>query len=349
MDIGFYIADLLREEDEVSVPGLGTFMKVRIAGSFDQVSNTFRPPSYQVSFKNTSSDNSLLTKYISVQKNLSASSSEYFIEKFSSNFSDLLTASGFAEIKPLGTIHKKNETLHFEASDSLEIASNFYGLKPLIDRTSKAVDTISYGVVKEGETVLSQDEEAEEIEETSKRSSLKLVFAILIPLILIGAILSYYLNPGFYNVVQKLRSDIFPVTEQPSPAPVSDLTGTLPDSMLNTADTLSENSDSLALKTEISPDTLNEQPAQVAVADNDISFEIIGAAFARKNDAEMYVKQLTAKGIEAKIVENMPGKMIKISLGSFKDEPSARIELSRIHKDLNKEAWIARIKPKKNP
>ena len=52
---------------------------------------------------------------------------------------------------------------------------------------------------------------------------------------------------------------------------------------------------------------------------------------------------------EAKIVENMPGKMLKISIGTFLDEESAEKELTRIHKKINKDAWIARVKPSKNP
>ena len=348
MNIGFYIADLLRKEEEVSVLGLGTFIKVRVPGSYDKVNNTFRPPSYQLSFISGSSNYKPLIKYISDQKNLSASSSEYFVKKFSSNFFDLLAASGFAEIKPLGTILKKNEVLHFEASQDLEIAGNFYGLKPIIDHKSKA-DPGGYQPLKEEEVGHLLDEETEETEAAGKRKSLKFVLAIIIPHILIGAILLYYFNPGVYNAVQKFRTDNFPETEQPSAAPVTDISGTLTDSTLNTTDTLSGNSDSVAMNTNIPPKPLNEEPAQAAVDAENISFEIIGAAFAKKNEAELFIKKLTAKGIEARIVENMPGKMIKISLGSFKDESSARVELIRIQKEVNKEAWIARVKPKKNP
>lgn len=357
MDIGYYISNLLRQEDEVSVPGLGTFMKVRIAGSYDKASNTFRPPSYQISFKAATSDHNSLSSYISGQKQLSVSSAEYFIEEFSSHLSELLSSSGLAEIKHLGTIRKNNEALDFEASENLEIGGIFYGLKPLSDYKRKpdeggyhaAEETLL--VQDEEEKVLLPEDETEETEEREKRSSLPLIIAIIIPVIIMGAILLYYFNPQVHNAVQQFRSDTFPATEQPAaaPAPAADQSVILADSTLNIADTLSGNSDSLASNTNMPAQPLNEQAASSAPAKEGLTFEIIGAAFAKKDEAEKYIKQLSSKGIDAKIIENMPGRMIKISLGSFKDESSAQVELIRIQKNLNKEAWIARVKPQKKP
>jgi hypothetical protein len=37
--------------------------------------------------------------------------------------------------------------------------------------------------------------------------------------------------------------------------------------------------------------------------------------------------------------------MMKISLGSFTEEESANTELKQIQKNINKDAWIARVKP----
>lgn len=342
MDIGFYIADLLREQDEVSVLGIGTFMKVRIAGSYNQASNSFIPPSQKLSFKNSVSNYHALTVYISNQKNISVSSSEYFIKKFSSNFFELLNSSGFAEIKPLGIIHKKNETLLFEATSSFEIDGNFYGLKPVTD--NKRSETFA-GT----EAIQEELEEGTDRNEGTSKNRFKVVLAISILIILIGPALLYYFNPKVNSLVQKLRSDIFSVAEPAMPAPINDKAGASSDTSAK-VDTSAMVVDSQTLKTDIQANAIKiDSPPEIAVSEQEISYEIIEAAFARRNDAEIYIKKLNAKGIHAKIVENMPGRMIKISLGTFKDEQSARSELIRIHKDINKEAWIARIKPKKNP
>ena len=134
MDIGFYIADLLRNQDEVSLPGLGTFTKVRVPASYDSETNSFIPPGYHITFNNASVSYNSLTEYVSVHKNLSQSSAEYFVNKFTSTLVDLLQTSGTAEIKPLGIIRQQDDIVSFEASDNIEISGRFYGLKPVMER-----------------------------------------------------------------------------------------------------------------------------------------------------------------------------------------------------------------------
>lgn len=348
MDIGFYIADLLSEQDEISVPGLGTFTKIRVPASYDKTINSFRPPSYRLSFQETVSGFHPLREYISSQKNLSISSAEYFIKKFSAGILELLNTSDSAEIKPLGVFYKKNDSLKFEASGSFELAGNFYGLKPIAELKNKSGST--------AETIKRELEEEhaeiEEPEETSTHRSRPILIISILVFIIAGAISLYFLNTEFNSYVQNLREKIFPVKEQSAPVyvPLIDSTQTQSDSIEKSADTLLRSKDSLALNTSTPvPDTGTLPPKAEISAEEGISFEIIGAAFARKSEAEEYIRQLAAKGIQAKIAENMPGKMLKISLGSYKDEETANTELARIQKDINKAAWIARVKPKKNP
>lgn len=347
MDIGLYIADLLSEQDEVSVPGLGTFIKIRVAGSYDNISNSFRPPSYQVAFKNAVSGFYPLREYICSQKNLSQSSAEYFIKKFSAGLLELVNTSNFAEIKPLGIFHKKNDVLLFEASDAFELAGNFYGLKPIAD-LKKNPGPVQDEIKKE---IKEEIEEDEYLEETGRSRIIPILLTGILALI-IGAVALYYLNPGFNNYVQKLKQGIFSAKEQniPEYVPLIDTSKTLSDSIVNPSDSVSINDDSLALNPGI-PVSENKSLALKAeiAADESISFEIIGAAFAKRAEADNYIKRLASKGIETKIAENMPGKMLKISFGSYKDEASATTELRRIQKDIIKDAWIARVKPKKNP
>ena len=82
MDIAQYIADLLKEKDEVGVPSLGTFYTKNVNAFFDQNSNSFVPPGRELLFKSDESDPSVLINYISKIKNLSRPSSKYFAEKF---------------------------------------------------------------------------------------------------------------------------------------------------------------------------------------------------------------------------------------------------------------------------
>jgi nucleoid DNA-binding protein len=140
MEIGLYIAELLSEQDVVSVTGLGTFTKERIAGKFDSQSNLFYPPSYHLSFKETSFNSSLLSEYISLKRDLSTSSSEELIKKFTENIRDILNSSDAIEINHLGILHKENNNLAFKPTEGFKINGKFYGLKPIPELQKESID-----------------------------------------------------------------------------------------------------------------------------------------------------------------------------------------------------------------
>jgi len=347
MDIGFYMTDLLRDQDEVILPGLGTFTKVRVPGSYDQITNSFLPPGHQVSFSAITTESHLLSEYISDKKSLSRSSSEYFVKKFTSSLLDLLQTSGIAEIKPLGILSQQDDTLLFEASGNIDISGQFYGLRPVSDlekRFYPAADTV--GVVEEDtipELKLEIGEQEAEIEEPGNKSKFWILGTFL--LLFIAAGLLYAFNP----IVRSFFQGLF------APA--------VSRSVLTNTDTLNKNTpaiipDSAGTETTIvladstAADSLELSQPAVATGPNSVTyteptFEIIGVVFQKKEEADIYIKQLAAKGIAAKIATHIPGKLIKVSLGSFPDEQSALVELRRIHKQINKEAWIYRPKLKK--
>ncbi len=344
MDIGFYMTDLLRDQDEVILPGLGTFTKVRVPASFDQSTNSFLPPGHRVSFNDSHVESNSLSEYLSIKKNLSRSSSDYFVKKFTSTLLDLLQTSGIAEIKPLGILRQKDDNLAFEASGNINISGQFYGLKPISDLEKVFQPDAAAFVIEEATIPEKREEilEAEpEFEEQETKSRPWIVGTLL--LLLITAALLYAFNPVVKNFVQGL----FSPTVSNSGVPVSDTLNkntpaVIPDSANTGAGAVLGDSiltDSSALsQTGARPDS---------VIHTEPTFEIIGAGFTKQEEADNYIKQLASKGIPAKIAVQIPGKLIKVSLGSFSDEQSAQIELRRIHKQINKEAWIYRPKLKK--
>ncbi len=356
MDIGFYIADLLRNQDEVSLPGLGTFTKERVPGSYDRLSNSFNPPSYQVSFSNKLSDFNTLSEYVSFKKNLSASSAEYFVKKFTSGLFDVLQTSGIAEVKPLGIIRQKNENLTFEASTDFAISGKFYGLKPVVDLKNTIAPVVRDSVVTPPPTrdsliedfITGQgneeiEEEEEYIEETrGNRTLLVILGAFLFGIIVAG--LLYLFNPTTRNMVDGMLAKV--VSTSPVKPDSLDVTKPspiiTPDSVNATPSTVVQ--DSAIADSAVSAAPEEKKPAPVSAV---TKIEIIGATFGKRSEAEVYVNVMKAKGLRAKIVDDMPGKLFKVSLASFQDEQSAQNELNRIVKEVEKTAWIAKYKSKK--
>ena len=357
MDIAPYIADLLRQHDEVNVPSLGTFYKKQKSGFYDQEQGLFFPPSYGLDFRETA-DNDFLATHISQQKNISLNTASYFIEKFVMQVQSLLATYGHAEIDNLGTLKKSKDGYTFVNSVRFDDQDQHFGLLPvkemaLHDLTIPVADVsapVPEAVVEVEapvEVVASSETPAEEITKESKKvSSISKIILIAASIILIG-IVSYLIYPQAFESFRQNTGT--PEKKLPAKQPVkAEVPMTLADSVAE-ADTIYQQLAKQGFEIEKPRDTL-EVSTEVKAADPvlpAVTFEIIGAAFARRTEAESYVKSLTAKGVYARIVENMPGSKLKISLGTFNDEKSAQTGLIRIQKELNKDAWIARVKQKK--
>ncbi|NNU34294.1 hypothetical protein HK413_09295 [Mucilaginibacter sp. S1162] len=68
MDVGFYLGELLMQQGEVSVPGLGYFVQVRMSGYYNDNERKFYPPYHQAQFDIQSIDDDALAEYIAVKK-----------------------------------------------------------------------------------------------------------------------------------------------------------------------------------------------------------------------------------------------------------------------------------------
>ncbi len=352
MEIGLYIAELLGEQDEVSVAGLGTFFKERVAGSFDKHSNLFYPPSYHLSFKKDVFSFSGLSEYISRKRNLSISSSEELIKKFTETILNVLNGSDAVEINHLGSLYKINDQLTFKPSDSFGIADKFYGLKPIPEHNITVVSLPKKDLEAEpaeSKFQVESEEPEQELFEEAPKARLIPILVISILAIIASLLALFYFDKSFNHFVK----DILSPKVKPA-AVIEPIIDTTAASVAST-DSISDPLDSSRTKKEeIQEETnanLDSKPVdpsleeKVPAAKQDISYEIIVAAFSRKIDAETYIKEMNSKGIKAKIVENLPGKMLKISLGTFTEEEAATLELNRIQKEINKDAWIARVKP----
>ncbi|WDF54511.1 hypothetical protein [Mucilaginibacter sp. KACC 22063] len=87
MDLANYASDLLKQHGELNVPGLGHFSHERKSSYYDSETGTLYPPYYEVTFEPFEIDeqDNHLIEYISEKKNISLTSSSFFLEKFINN------------------------------------------------------------------------------------------------------------------------------------------------------------------------------------------------------------------------------------------------------------------------
>ena len=351
MDIGFYIGELLLEQDEINVAGLGTFMKIRLAGSFNSSSNELYPPSYQIFFKESETSDLSLIQFISVEKKLSFSSVEELIKKFSESILEQFNSSESAEVRHIGVLYKEHGKLKLRPSLSLGATDIFFGLNPVTELKTEVLLAVNeeMPVNNVNEDLVEEEEKEEEFEEIKKTRTWIILFISFFTF-LITVFGLFYFNSDFNNFIKNKSAGMFSsmnTVEQLTPELI-DSTKIRSDNLKNAVDSASIVSDSLQQLTDTAITATNE-PDTLFPTSEVVNYEIIVAAFSIKTEADVYIKQISSKGIQVKIVENMPGKMLKISIGTFLDEESAKKELTRIQKKINKDAWIARVKQSKNP
>jgi hypothetical protein len=88
MNLADYLSELLGMHDEVSVPGLGYFVRERITGYYNDSEAKFYPPHHRVKFVPELRENDTFTQYVADKKNISLASSKYFAEKFVAKLRD---------------------------------------------------------------------------------------------------------------------------------------------------------------------------------------------------------------------------------------------------------------------
>jgi hypothetical protein len=80
-------------------------------------------------------------------------------------------------------------------------------------------------------------------------------------------------------------------------------------------------------------DTIVKTPP-LKPADTSTVYEIIGASMHDQKEADQFIALMKRSGINAKVVTNMSGRRLKMSIATLKDEKSAREELDRLSKKL---------------
>jgi hypothetical protein len=362
MDIAQYIADLLDEHEEVSIPGIGTFFRKSYGASLDKYTNTFFPPKKELSFKSEEKPASLLIEYISKTKNISLPSAKYFAEKFGETLKSDLNTYGVSDISPLGSLKFNFNEFTFTPSAAYN-SNEFFGLFPLKEPAiNEATVTIPKNEFIEEqkikiptETIITAPEKATSVDEeplvrveeaeVRTRRTWPIILVILTALLAIGiaGLLSY--PELFNNLTQQATT---PAQPKKTPVVAKPVT-TIKDS-LATADSILSTLESQGFEVEKVPDTITQEitaKTKTIPSKEVITFEIIGASLQTVKEADNYIHNMKAKGIDARIVEAKKGRYIKVSLGSFTDKAKAQNEKRRIQSEINKNAWILEVRNKR--
>jgi hypothetical protein len=344
MNLADYLSELLGQHDEVSVPGLGCFIRERIKGYYNDKEDKFYPPHHRVKFvPKPKDDDDTFTQYVADKKNISLASSKYFAEKFISKLHED-AARGKYTFADLGSFQTEQDQLVFKPYDKISSDPAFYGYIPVsIKKTGQipsnthlnpvfAQSALSSGA---NEQPLTQPEYFEEETETKRPVNIWLILIIAIAAIALAlfGVYKFYpvvfdnLGTAYHKAVGKKDSTDAPVLRHEV-----------------TTDTI---------KKETSVKDTVKQKVAAAAADTNVAdtvkhsrFEVIDNSYRRLPMANASLRRLKAKGIVApKILTDAPGPLLKVSVGTFPTYGEAQTAMKKMIREgkINKNSQILPI------
>jgi hypothetical protein len=349
MNLADYLSELLGQHDEVSVPGLGYFVRVRVNAHYNEKESKFYPPYHQVKFVPEPKDDDTFTQYIADKKNISLASSKYFAEKFITKLKEE-AAKGKYLFADLGMFYTEQEQLVFKPNDKIPADPAFYGYPQVNinklgaslsgDQVKPVFAETNSNPVVSAPPVQTFDEPQYFEEETERKRSVNIWLLLMIALSVFGLAL-FGVYTFFPQAFDKLASAYHKIIgKQEASVPVY--------RRAIKADT--------AKKAAVLKDTAAETIAPVKPLIDTIPqlrFEIIGGKFQKKHmtRALAEVEHFKSIGIEAKILppEEVPGTLLKISVGTYPGIDAAEAERQVLIKagKIKNNSEILQITPKK--
>ena len=335
MDVGYFISELLGQHGDVTVPGLGHFAHTRVNGYYNNSEEKFYPPSYTVQFDTQFVDDDILPQYIARNKNISLASSKYFTEKYVANLKQEATTSE-VPIANLGWLYTKDFKLLFRSNNALNTDPEFFGYPAVkmhkLDKKSAVSNRHSYlTAISSSDHQLEEevehfetnqeDDEAYLIERTKKRRR-KIFIVSFVGLTALLAGLFYYLYNNYDRSVfslekQTAKPKTDSITKPKSALTVKDTANTITNDTTKTVKLDSGKKELAPLKDTVAAKIVNTAPSVVKDTIVGPHFEILGGSFNNVAEANTAIRNYKNMGFEAHILENVPGRKRKVTLGSY--------------------------------
>lgn len=359
MDVITYLLELIETRKSVGINALGSLYKKKTPGRYDSETHSFLPPKYEISFTTEVKEDQELAHFICEKKNISIESANYYISEFVEKIHAQLADHQQADFSPLGELKLINDQIVLEVSEAKEVGFDFYGLPSVaLHQTQETLNEPKASSELEKEpneeieesksnteeqpvtptpitdplwrpTVISRYEYGDDENEKKGRGMrifLKIVLILLIIAAIAGATV-YFLFPNLYYSVKESFSNQ-QVESQPAITLDTNSNQSIDSAVVDTVkEIIALPKDSLTVTTPI--------------------YEVIGSAMKTHKKVDEVISKLIKRGISAKKMESLPGRLIKISLGTFTDYKMARkFQDSLKIKLRNPDIYIETIKPK---
>lgn len=126
------IGELVRDNDTVGLPGVGTFTAEEVPASFSDRGYTINPPYRRLSFHSGRPEDSLLVDLYAKSNNVDADTAKAIVSQYLSELKEVLKDSKNVVLPGLGRLRATRENAFFFVADpDLEIFPDGFGLAPV--------------------------------------------------------------------------------------------------------------------------------------------------------------------------------------------------------------------------
>ena len=139
MDISLFsemIKNLILDNDEVTLPGVGSFVSEVVPSSFSDKGYTINPPYRKLSFRHRQCKDNLLAEFYSKSNGTDLESAEKLVKVFLDGLEEDLRTKKTVEMPGLGRLRATREgTIFFIPDEDLDIYCSGFGLQPVSLKT----------------------------------------------------------------------------------------------------------------------------------------------------------------------------------------------------------------------
>lgn len=321
MQLSNYISDLLYRYECVIVPNFGGFVSNTISSRANHFTHTFYPPTKKLAFNSQLTNNDgLLANYISAVENCSFEAANEKIAELVSKWENQLK-NGNLTLAKIGTLSlNKENNIVFEPIETVNYLTSSFGLE------SSKSPAIKREVYKQKAAVLTPA--------TEKKSSHFFKYAAAIAAMLTIGTIGWKtvqqkqiasVETEYQNKINKKIEEATFVISNPFPEINLDVVKVAP----------KEEEKEIISKVDHTKVAIKE-----AVEPTSKKYHIIAGAFSEEANALKKVKQLHAKGFNAKIIGVNKWGLTQVAFESFETRARAVQQLRVIKKEVDNTAWL---------
>lgn len=164
-------------------------------------------------------------------------------------------------------------------------------------------------------------------EKTGMPAYLKIIIALIVLVLLAG--IAYLAKPELFDGLFK-KSVNQPVIMTDNTRVIKDMEKVKIDS-IQLADSIRKSNERAILAADSAKDSIAIKKSSPLAITAEVTYEVIAASLLNQKEADNFLADMKKKGIPAKVAD-MPGRRVKISIGSFNDEETAKKELEVLKK-----------------